>query len=150
VSPRLVALYEQELSKHFDEHGTFVHFAAQVADHKRKLMSLLNELKDRGKRIAGYGASGRANTIIQYCGIGSRHLDYMIDDAPAKIGYCTPGSHLTIHPSSILGESVPPDYLLVFAWSFFDEIRKRNERYLASGGRMIIPLPEVSIFPPAR
>ncbi len=87
--------------------------------------------------------------MIQYCGINHDHLDYMIDDAPAKAGFFTPKSHFEIFPSSILDRDDPPDYLLIFAWSFFDEIRKKNGKYLAKGGRMIIPLPEVSIFPPA-
>ena len=110
-------------------------------------MALLNELKDAGHTIAGYGASGRANTIIQYCGIDHRHLDYMIDDAPAKSGFYTPGSHFKIHPSSVLDQPDPPDYLLIFAWSFSDEIRKRNSSYLEKGGRMILPFPNISIFP---
>jgi methylation protein EvaC len=105
-------------------------------------------LRSQGKRIAGYGASGRANTMIQYCGINRDHLDYMIDDAPAKAGFYTPKSHFEIFPSSILERGEPPDYLLIFAWSFFDEIRKKNGNYLAKGGRMILPLPEVSVFPP--
>ena len=65
----------------------------------------------------------------------------MIDDAPAKAGFYTPGSHFEIHPSSILDRPDPPDYLLIFAWSFFDEIRKRNAKYLDAGGQMILPLP---------
>ena len=111
------------------------------------LMALLNKLKKEGCTIAGYGASGRANTMIQYCGINHSHLDYMIDDAPAKAGFFTPGSHFEIHPSSILNQPNPPDYLLIFAWSFFDEIAKRSKKYLDGGGRMIVPLPEVKILP---
>ena len=69
--------------------------------------------------------------------------------SPAKTGFYTPKSHFEIFPSSVLAGENAPDYLLVFAWSFFDEIRKRNAAYLEKGGRMILPLPEVSIFPPA-
>ena len=147
VSPEVIALQNEELAKGFHLLETFVRFAADVAARKAMLMALLNELKDAGHTIAGYGASGRANTIIQYCGIDHRHLDYMIDDAPAKSGFCTPGSHFKIHPSSVLDQPDPPDYLLIFAWSFFDEIRKRNSSYLEKGGRMILPLPNISIFP---
>jgi methylation protein EvaC len=86
--------------------------------------------------------------MIQYCGLNSDHLDYMIDDAPAKSGFYTPGSHFQIHPGTVLDRADPPDYLLIFAWSFFDEIRKRNSSYLTKGGHMILPLPEVSVFPP--
>ena len=74
-------------------------------------------------------------------------VSYMIDDAPAKTGFFTPGSHLEIFPSSILLGKDAPDYVLVFAWSFFDEILKRNESYIKDGGRMILPLPKVKVFP---
>jgi hypothetical protein len=148
VSPNAMALEMDELERRFDHGDTFIRFAGQVAEHKSKLMSLLTRLKEQGHTIAGYGASGRANTMIQYCGIDHRHLDYIVDDAPAKSGFYTPGSHFEIHPRSILDRRDAPDYLLVFAWSFFDEIRKRNARYLESGGRMILPLPDVRIVPP--
>ena len=148
VSQAVKALEAEERARGFDRYETFLQFSDTVAAHRAKLVELLDDLRRRGHSIAGYGASGRANTIIQYCGINHDHLDYMIDDAPAKAGYFTPKSHFEIFPSSILQGDNPPDYLLIFAWSFFDEIRKRNGSYLASGGRMILPLPEVSIFPP--
>jgi methylation protein EvaC len=148
VSPAVKALEAEERARGFDRYETFLEFSDTVAGHRARLIELLVELRRRGHSIAGYGASGRANTIIQYCGINHDHLDYMIDDAPAKAGYFTPKSHFEIFPSSILDRGNAPDYLLIFAWSFFDEIRKKNGSYLAKGGRMILPLPEVSIFPP--
>ena len=148
VSPAVKALEAEERARGFDRYETFLQFSDTVAAHRAKLIELLDDLRRRGHSIAGYGASGRANTIIQYCGINHDHLDYMIDDAPAKTGYYTPKSHFEIFPSSILERGNAPDYLLIFAWSFFDEIRKKNSTYLAKGGRMILPLPEVSIFPP--
>jgi hypothetical protein len=148
VSLEVKALEAEERARGFDRYETFLEFSNSVAAHRVKLVTLLNELRSAGHRIAGYGASGRANTIIQYCGIGHDQLDYMIDDAPAKAGFFTPKSHFEIFPSSILEQDDPPDYLLIFAWSFFEEIRKKNSSYLAKGGRMILPLTEVSIFPP--
>lgn len=149
VSPAVKELEARERARGFDRFETFEQFSQTVAGHRDDLMALLARLRSQGKKIAGYGASGRANTMIQYCGISHDQIDYMIDDAPAKAGYFTPKSHFEIFPSSILAERDPPDYLLIFAWSFFDEIRKKNDAYLAQGGRMILPLPEVSIFPPA-
>jgi methylation protein EvaC len=148
VSPAVMALEAKERARGFDRYETFLQFSDTVARHRARLIELLADLRSQGHSIAGYGASGRANTIIQYCGINHHHLDYVIDDAPAKAGYFTPKSHFEIFPGSILEGGHPPDYLLIFAWSFFDEIRKRNGNYLARGGRMILPLPEVSIFPP--
>jgi methylation protein EvaC len=148
VSPAVKALEAEERARGFDRYETFLEFSKTVAAHRTKLVGLLSELRRQGHRIAGYGASGRANTMIQYCGIDHDHLDYMIDDAPAKAGFFTPKSHFEIFPSSVLDRDDRPDYLLVFAWSFFEEIRNKNTRYLAKGGRMILPLPKVSIFPP--
>jgi methylation protein EvaC len=78
-----------------------------------------------------------ANTMIQYCEITEDLVSYMIDDAPAKTGFFTPGSHLEIFPSSILLGKDAPD----------DEILKRNKNYIKAGGRMILPLPKVKVYP---
>jgi methylation protein EvaC len=146
VSERVTALEREERARGYDDVSAFQQFAARVATHKHDLISLLHRLKASGARIAGYGASGRANTIIQYCGIGREQLDYMIDDAPAKAGFYTPGSHLLIQSSSVLGQPNPPDYLLLFAWSFLEEIKTRCADYLKGGGRLIVPLPHVRII----
>lgn len=145
ISQRVEALHQEELEYGYDKAETYRQFAEQIADKKQRLMNLLVELKKDDKRIVGYGASGRANTIIQYCGIGTDHIDYMVDDAPAKLGLYTPGSHLEIKNSQALADD-QPDYVLVFAWAFFDEIAKRNSGYLQAGGRMIVPLPEVRVI----
>ena len=147
VSDAVKTLEAEERINGFDRYETFQRYSAMVAEHKVQLLALLSKLRKQGCTIAGYGASGRANTMIQYCGIGHEHLDYMIDDAPAKAGFYTPGSHLEIHPSAVLDQEPRPDYLLIFAWSFFEEISKRNSIYVDKGGRMILPLPDISIFP---
>ena len=95
--------------------------------------------------IVGYGASGRANTLIQYCNIDTNLLDYIIDDSPMKQGYYTPKSHLEIRSRESLKEKMP-DYILIFAWSFFNEIIEKNISYLHEGVKFIIPLPEVKII----
>jgi SAM-dependent methyltransferase len=145
VSPRVAALKNDELANGFDRAETFIRFGNDIAQRRERLMDLLARLKADGRSIAGYGASGRANTIIQYCGISSRHLDYIIDDAPAKWGYYTPGSHFLIRSNEVL-KSAPPDYLLIFAWGYFSEIAERCRDYLEGGGRMIVPLPDVRLI----
>ena len=149
VSENVRILEEEERIKGFDKYETFQNFSDQISLQRMQLVEILADLKKKGKRIAGYGASGRANTMIQYCGISHEHLDYMIDDAPAKAGYFTPGSHFQIFSNAKLFEESIPDYLLVFAWSFFEEIQMRNSNYLNRGGRMILPLPKVQVFPRA-
>ena len=147
VSEAVILLEAVERTKCFDQYKTFQNFSYIVDSHRVELITLLNKLRKQGHTIAGYGASGRANTMIQYCGINHDHLDYIIDDSPAKVGFYTPGSHFEICTNSILEKSELPDYLLIFAWSFFNEIRKKNSDYLTNGGHMILPLPEISLFP---
>lgn len=145
VSQSVRDLEAEERAKGFDKVETFLNFSGQVDHHRDELIALLEELRASGARIAGYGASGRANTMIQYCGIGHDHLDFMIDDAPAKRGYFTPGSHFEIFSSEALSGANAPGYVLVFAWSFFDEIVRRNQNFIAAGGKMIMPLPTVKV-----
>jgi methylation protein EvaC len=149
VSDAVKMLVEEERMKGYDKYWSFQKFSNEVAATKKDLICLLKKLKSEGASVAGYGASGRANTMIQYCEITEDLVSYMIDDAPAKTGFFTPGSHLEIFPSSILLGNDAPDYVLVFAWSFFDEILKRNKNYIKAGGRMILPLPKVKIYPEA-
>jgi methylation protein EvaC len=144
VSVRVRNLRNEEKALGYDRAETYRRFASDCADRRTKLMDLLSRLRAKGRTIAGYGASGRANTIIQYCGIGPDHLEYMIDDAPAKHGYSTPGSHLMIRSNEVL-RTDPPDYLLIFAWSFFNEIAAKSGDYIAQGGRLIVPLPDVRV-----
>ncbi|MDC1454256.1 class I SAM-dependent methyltransferase [Pelagibacteraceae bacterium] len=146
VSENVKLLLHEEKIKAYDKIESFKLFSKRVENTKDQLIKLLKELKKKGKTVAGYGASGRANTMIQYCEITNELVKYMIDDAPAKVGCYTPGSHLEIVASSVLYSDNPPDYVLVFAWSFFEEISKRNKKFIESGGKMIIPLPEVKII----
>ncbi len=145
-SEEVVNLRNLELQKNYDKFSTYNQFSSKIENTKYELNNLLSKLKKNGKRIAGYGASGRANTILQFCGIDYQILDFMIDDAPSKIGYFTPGSYLEIFSSEILNQSSPPEYVVIFAWSFLEEIYKKNISYLRQGGKFIIPLPEVKIY----
>ena len=145
TSFRVDVLRKQELELGYDKSAIYKNFASRVAARKKTLMTLLHKLKNDGQTVAGYGASGRANTIIQYCGITDKHLDFIIDDAPAKQGLYTPGAHLQIRSSQALNK-VRPDYILLFAWAFYKEIAAKNEDYLRSGGRIIVPIPDVRIL----
>ncbi len=146
ISENVKLLEREENLKLYNKFKSFKLFSNKVENTKKELIQLLKKLKKEGKTVAGYGASGRANTIIQYCGITNDLISYMIDDAPAKIGCYTPGSHLEILSSAVLNSNNAPDYVLVFAWSFFEEIVKRNKKFIETGGKMIVPLPEVKII----
>lgn len=145
VTPAVAELLDYERRRRLDSVETYLSFGSKVENNKRQLLGLLDRLKGEGRKVIGYGASGRATTIMTYCGIGRRYLDYVVDDAPAKHGFCTPGTHVPIKPWSA-AQADRPDYALLFAWSFVDEVRKRRIDYLQSGGRFIIPLPEVKVM----
>lgn len=144
ISSSVDELRKQELKLGYDKPESYKQFAERVEEKKAKLMNLIADLKKQGKSIVGYGASGRANTIIQYCGITTKHLDFMIDDAPAKLGLYTPGSHLEIKNNEALYE-YKPDYILLFAWAFYREIAAKCVDYVSAGGHIIVPLPDVKI-----
>lgn len=144
VSPRVAMLERDEQAKGLNRVETYMEFANHISNLKEKLMDLLERLNRKEKRVVGYGASGRANTIIQYCGIDHTHLKYIIDDAPAKEGFYTPGSHFLIQSNKALLYD-QPDYILIFAWSYFNDIADKCQSYMDRGGRLIVPLPDVRI-----
>lgn len=144
VSLRVKIMLEQEKALGYDKIETYIGFANKISQRRDRLMALLEDLSKQGKTVAGYGASGRANTIIQYCNITHKHMEYMIDDAPAKWNYYTPGSHFIIKSSEAL-KNEKPDYLLVLAWGYFNEIAEKCRDYLEQGGQLITPLPDIRV-----
>ena len=84
---------------------------------------------------------------MNYCGIGNQYLNYVVDDAPAKHGFYTPGMHVEIAPWERTMQGKFPDYALLFAWSFMDEVLKKRTDYTAKGGKFIVPLPQITIVP---
>jgi len=138
-------LEQKEQAKGYLKAETYLSYAEKVNKTRDQLLKLLNQLKKEGKTIIGYGASGRGTTIMNYCGIDGKYLDYVVDDAPAKHGYYTPGTHVIIKPWEFTLESKFPDYALLFAWSFIDEVKKKRSEYLQKGGAFIVPLPDVTV-----
>ncbi|MEW5894431.1 MAG: class I SAM-dependent methyltransferase [Candidatus Omnitrophota bacterium] len=147
ISSAVVDMIEQEHEKGFDREDAYLDYAEKVKNTRVQLVSLLDRLKKEGKRIIGYGASGRGTIIMNNCGIDGRYLDYVVDDAPAKHGFYTPGTHVVIKPWDFVEKSEFPDYAVLFAWAFTDEVLKKREDYIKKGGKFIIPLPRVRIYP---
>lgn len=136
ASPAVAALFESERKHGLDQFETFEKFALAVREHKRTMVELIKWVLNNGQTIAGYGASGRANALLQYWGLDASHLTHLVDDAPAKHGFHTPGSHLPIYPRTS-PKATKPSYTLVLAWPYADEILPKLS------GDAIIPLPEI-------
>ena len=119
-------------------------FANSVKYHRKTLMELLNDLKKDGKKIAAISSPAKGNTLLNYCKIDSEILDYVTEKNPLKIGKFTPGMHIPVYSDAKLLED-PPDYALILAWNFSDEIIKNNFKYQELGGKFIIPIPEPRI-----
>ena len=146
ISSSVYEIEEKETLAGYKKEYTYKDFANSIYKLRNDLIDILINLKRKGKKIYGYGASGRANTVLQFCDIDSSLIEFIIDDAPAKQGFFTPGSHIEItSPDILLGEN-KPDYILLFAWTFEAEIRKRNKDFFNKGGKIILPLPEVKIL----
>lgn len=116
-------------------------FGQKVEKLKAELVQLLKELKEAGKTIAAYGAAAKGNTLLNYMGIDNNVIAFVVDRSPYKQGRYMPGVHLPIYSPSRLLE-VLPDYTLLLAWNFADEILKQQAEYHRRGGRFIIPIPE--------
>jgi SAM-dependent methyltransferase len=144
-SERLKELLAEERRVGLDSYAYFHDFARRIERVRDELTALLGELKQRGKRIAGYGAAAKATTLLAFCGIGAETLDYVVDLSTFKQGRYMPGNHLAIHaPDHLLDDH--PDYLLILAWNFASEIVRQQERYQRAGGRFVVPIPRPSIL----
>lgn len=146
ISPAVFDMIKYEENKGFDKVETYSKYAERVAETRSDLLDILNRFKNEGKTIIGYGASGRGTIVMNYCGIDKRYLDYVVDDAPAKQGFYTPGTHVPIKSWDYTKEAKIPDYAVLFAWAFTDEVIKKRQDYLQQGGKFIIPLPKVRII----
>jgi hypothetical protein len=119
-------------------------FAHTIAGTVRELPQLLRRLTAGGKRIAGYGAPAKGNTLLNVCGMGEDLIEYCCDTTPFKQGKVQPGTHIPIR-SPEYAKANPPDYFLLLAWNYADEIIQQESDFLACGGRFIVPIPSPTI-----
>jgi SAM-dependent methyltransferase len=124
---------------------TYLAFQPRVVETKHRLLAFLIDAKSAGKRIAAYGAPGKGNTLLNYCGIRTDFLDYAVDRNPYKHGRYCPGTEIPIYPVEHLGET-KPDYLLILPWNLKDEIMKQMAGIHDWGGKFVVPIPEVRVY----
>jgi SAM-dependent methyltransferase len=124
---------------------TYASFGEQVKETKRKLLEFLIAVKREGKTVVGYGAPGKGNTLLNYCGIRTDFLDFTVDRNTYKQGKFLPGTHVPIHHPDRIREA-RPDYLLILPWNFKDEIMQQMAYIREWGGRFVVPIPQVTVL----
>jgi len=123
----------------------YANYERRVTDTKRKLLSFLIEAKRAGKSIVGYGAAGKTNTLLNYCGIRTDFLDYVVDRNPYKQGRFLPGTHIPIFAPERIRET-RPDYLFIGPWNIVDEIVRQTSYIREWNGQWIVPIPEPKVL----
>ena len=146
VGERVVELRAREAAGGLASINYYSSFNERVKETKRKLLEFLIMVKREEKSVCGYGAPGKGNTLLNYCGIRSDFLDYTVDRNPYKQGKFLPGTHVPIyHPDKI--RETKPDYVLILPWNFKDEIMQQISYIREWGGRFIVPIPEAKVYP---
>jgi SAM-dependent methyltransferase len=145
IEPRVAALRQREIDLGFLGPDRYRGFGEQVKACKRKLLTFLIEARNAGKTIVGYGAPGKGNTLLNYCGIRTDFLDFTVDANPYKQGKFTPGTRIPILAPEAIREA-RPDYVLILPWNLKDEIARQASYVREWGGRFVVPIPEVTVF----
>lgn len=144
VEPSVAEILELEKKHGLDRMETYTAFANNVERIKQDLMRTIGDLRAQGKRVVGYGAPAKGNTLLCYLQLGPDKIDYIADKSRLKQGLFTPGMHVpVVSPDRLLKDQ--PDYLLVLAWNFLDEIIEQQAEYRSRGGQFIVPVPQVKI-----
>src|SRR3989441_91855 len=144
IGQRVSELRAQEEAAGLRHLAYYSAFEASVQETKRRLLECLIEAKRQGRPIVGYGAPGKGNTLLNYCGIRTDFLDYTVDRSPYKHGKYTPGTHIPIYDPDRIAKT-KPDYVLILPWNFKDEILAQMAHVRSWGGKFIVPIPSVAV-----
>ena len=145
VGERVVELRDQEVKAGFTKLDLYSTFTERVKVTKRKLLEFLINAKREGKTIAGYGAPGKGNTLLNYCGIRTDFIDYTVDKNTYKQGKYLPGTHIPIHHPDMIRQT-KPDFVFILPWNFKDEIMGQISYIREWGGKFVVPIPEVTVY----
>ena len=146
IDERVSRLVERERDAGLEGVERYAPFADRVHETKRRLLEFLIGVKRHGKTIVGYGAAGKGNTLLNFCGIRTDFIDYTVDRNPYKQGKFLPGSRIPIFAPDRVMET-RPDYLLILPWNLREEIVAQMAGIRAWGGQFVVPIPEVRVYP---
>ncbi|MDH5738833.1 MAG: class I SAM-dependent methyltransferase [Nitrospira sp.] len=145
VQVRAEELKSRENAVGFGQLNHYLSFGPQVEATKRKLLSFLITAKQEGKRVVGYGAPAKGNTLLNYCGVRTDLLGYTVDRSPHKQGHFLPGVHIPIYDPERVRDT-RPDYLLILPWNIREEVMQQMSYIREWGGRFVVPIPEVQVY----
>jgi hypothetical protein len=144
VTEAVARVLADEKEAGLDGLGSYAAFAEQIKLTKKRLLEFLIQAKDAGRTVAGYGAPGKGNTLLNYCGIGTDLLEFTVDRNPYKHGKFTPGMRIPIFPVEKLREA-KPDIVLILPWNLVNEIVEQHAYIGDWGGRFAVPIPQVKV-----
>jgi 2-polyprenyl-3-methyl-5-hydroxy-6-metoxy-1,4-benzoquinol methylase len=144
VSPRVADLLRREAECGITDMGTYRSFAARVMETKRNILEFLIQARNAGKRIVGYGAPAKGNTLLNYCGIRGDFIDYTVDRNPRKQGLFLPGTHIPIEPPERIAQT-KPDLILILPWNLKEEITEQMACVRGWGAEFVVPIPRVEV-----
>tara|TARA_B110000438_G_scaffold72713_1_gene72764 strand:+ start:2792 stop:3976 length:1185 start_codon:yes stop_codon:yes gene_type:complete len=145
VQESVSKILENEKKLGLNRASSFCDFSRKVEQSRVDLVSLLQDLKSQGKRIAGYGATSKSTTILNYCNIGPDLIEFISDTTPIKQGKFTPGMHIPVKTYDTFVAN-PPDYAVLFAWNHAEEIMAKEHGFMEGGGRWIVHVPKVGVL----
>jgi len=145
VTARAKELRQRELDAGLEQLATYTHYTEQVKETKRKILEFLIEARREGKTVVGYGAPGKGNTLLNYCGIRTDFIDYTVDRNPHKQGKLLPGTHIPVYDPEVIAET-RPDYVFILPWNLKDEIMEQLSFCREWGGKFVVPIPEITIY----
>jgi len=145
VTPKVHELRERELAAGLEDVATYRSFAEKVNEVKRGLLEFLGGARESGKRVVGYGAPAKGNTLLNFCGVRADLLEYTVDRNPHKQGRFLPGSHIPIYAPERIAQT-RPDYVLILPWNLKDEITAQMAHIRSWGGRFVVPIPETRVL----
>jgi hypothetical protein len=144
VTQRAEAIAAAELKAGYGTLETYLHFAQRVEETKRKLLEFLIQAKRDGKQVAGYGAPGKGNTLLNYCGIRTDFVSYTVDRNPYKHGKFLPGTHIPIYSPERIAET-RPDYILILPWNLKEDIIRQLAYAREWGAKFVVPIPQLTV-----